>query len=134
MIQFLTVEQVEALHERLIEQSGGTLGLRDRGALESAVAQPQMTFGGADLYASLAEKASALAFGLVSNHPFVDGNKRVGHAAMEVFLLLNGYELDADVDEQEELILNLAAGRVEREVLTQWIEDHMVDYSGGREA
>ena len=133
MIHFLTVEQVETLHERLIEQSGGSLGLRDRGALESAVAQPQMTFGGEELYPTLAEKASALAFSLVRNHPFVDGNKRIGHAAMEVFLLLNGYELAADVDEQEQLILDLAAGRLEREALTGWIETHLISYRGGQE-
>ncbi len=130
MIHVLTVGQVKALHQRLIDQSGGRPGLRDQGSLESAVAQPQMTFAGEELYRTLAEKASALAFALVMNHPFVDGNKRVGHAALEVFLLLNGYELAAEIDEQERLILNLAAGRVKREELTQWIASHMVPYQG----
>jgi death-on-curing protein len=92
-----------------------------------------MTFGEEELYATLAEKASTLAFSLVQNHPFVDGNKRVGHAAMEVFLLLNGYELAADVDEQERLILELAAGHVVREDLTRWVETHLVSYRGEQE-
>jgi death on curing protein len=86
--------------------------VRDLAALESAVAQPYMTFGGRDLYPGVAEKASALAFSLVMNHPFVDGNKRAGHAAMEVFLVLNGYELSAATDEQERIVLGLAAGTV----------------------
>lgn len=130
MIRLLTVDHVKALHQRLIEQSGGSPGLRDHGALEAAVAQPRMSFAGEDLYCTLAEKVSALAFALVMNHPFIDGNKRVGHAALEVFLLLNGYELAAEVDEQEHLMLNLAAGRIKREELTQWIEAHMVAFRG----
>ena len=69
-----------------------------------------MTFGGQELYPGLADKAAALGFSLVCNHPFVDGNKRVGHAAMETFLVLNGWELAAGVDEQEQVILRLAAG------------------------
>jgi death-on-curing protein len=85
-----------------------------------------MTFGGADLYPSLAEKAAALCFSLVSNHPFVDGNKRVGHAALETFLLLNGFEIRASVDEQERLVLSLAAGQVPREDLSVWLQEHIV--------
>lgn len=125
-MRYLTVEEVEQLHALLIEQSGGSEGLRDRGALESAVGQPQATFGGEDLYPTLEKKAAALAFTLVKSHPFVDGNKRTGHAAMEVFLSLNGYEIGAGVDKQEKLFLNLAAGEVEREELTRWISKHMV--------
>jgi death on curing protein len=102
-------------------------GLRDRGALESAVAQPQMTFGGGDLYPSLMEKAATLAFSLVKNHAFVDGNKRVGHAAMETFLVLNGYELSAGVDEQEQVVLQLAAGAIGREQFTEWVRAHLVE-------
>jgi prophage maintenance system killer protein len=75
-------------------------GIRDLGALESALAQPKVTFGSEDLYPSVVEKASALAFGLAMNHPFIDGNKRIAHAAMAVFVDLNGHALDATVDEQ----------------------------------
>jgi death on curing protein len=95
------------------------------GALESALAQPRASFGDADLHASLPAKAAALAFSLALNHPFLDGNKRVAHAAMESFLMLNGSEIAASVDEQERLILDLAAGLVTREQLTGWLENHL---------
>lgn len=88
-MRYLTLKEALELHRRIIEQSGGSDGVRDFGLLESALAQPLMTFGGDDLYPTLIEKASALCFSLVSNHPVLDGNKRVGHAAMETFLVLN---------------------------------------------
>lgn len=97
------------------------------GALKSAVSQPLMTFGGTDLYSTLVEKAAALAFSLVMNHPFMDANKRVGHAAMETFLILNGFEVSADVNEQERAILALAAGRLAREAFTEWLRMHVVE-------
>ncbi len=117
----LTVEEVLELHRRLLAASGGLSGVRDLGSVESAVAQPHMSFGGQDLYVGLAEKAAAVGFSLVRNHPFVDGNKRIGHAAMETFLVLNGWELVATVDEQEQVILNLAAGHLEREDFVAWV-------------
>jgi death on curing protein len=95
----LTVNDVIDLHRQVVEQSGGSFGVRDLGALESAVAQPQMTFGGEDLYPTVVDKAAALGFSLVMNHPFVDGNKRIGHAAMETFLVLNGLEIYASVED-----------------------------------
>ncbi len=85
-----------------------------------------MTFEEAELYPTLADKAAALGFSLISNHPFVDGNKRIGHAAMEVFLMLNGYEIEADVDEQEQVILNVAAGQINRNGLTEWLKSHII--------
>ena len=84
-----------------------------------------MSFGGKELYATLAEKAAALCFSLVINHPFVDGNKRIGHAAMETFLVMNGFELDAGVDDSESVILRLAAGELDRPSFTQWVTAHM---------
>ncbi len=93
LIRFLTVEEVERIHDRLIAQSGGSSGLCGRNAFESAVQQPKATFGGEELYSTIIEKSAILAFTLVKNHPFLDGNKRTGHAAMEVFLLLNGMKL-----------------------------------------
>lgn len=125
MIRFLTLIEVVELHSQIIEQSGGALGIRDRGALESALAQPRMTFGGEELYPTLVDKAAAIGFSLIMNHPFVDGNKRIGHAAMEVFLVMNGYEIDADVDEQEAIILSLASGELEREAFAQWLKNHI---------
>jgi death-on-curing protein len=124
-MRYLSLAELLELHRMVIEQAGGSTGLRDLGALESAVAQPRMTFGGEHLYASAIEKAAALCFSLVQNHPFVDGNKRLGHAAMETFLLLNGFEIDAVTDEQEQLILALAAGQLGREEFVAWLRDHI---------
>jgi death-on-curing protein len=124
-MRHLSLAEVIELHRMVIEQAGGSLGLRDLGALESAVAQPRMTFGGTDLYPSLVEKSAALCFSLVKNHPFVDGNKRVGHAAMETLLVLNGFEIDASTDEQEQLVLALVAGQLSREDLVGWLRGHV---------
>jgi death-on-curing protein len=85
------------------------------------LAQPMATFDGADLYPTLAEKAAALGFSLIQGHP-----KRIGHAAMEVFLVLNGFELDASIDEQEAIVLALAAGNTTREVFADWIRQHAI--------
>jgi len=125
-MRYLTLSEVIALHEHLIEQSGGFHGIRDIGAIESAIAQPRITFGGADLYPTVFEKASILAFSLIQNHPFVDGNKRIGHAAMETFLVLNGFEIDASVDEQEKVILNVASGEMKKEEFKEWVRNHII--------
>jgi death-on-curing protein len=125
-MRYLSLQEVISLHSLLIAQSGGSSGLRDRGALESAVAQPEASFGGDDLYPDLASKTAALGHSLIQNHPFVDGNKRIGHAAMEVFLLLNGHEIDALVDEQEKVIIDVASGKLSRNDLSEWLSKHVV--------
>jgi death-on-curing protein len=124
-MRYLTVSEVLGIYARVMQQTGGAMGLRDLGALESAVAQPRMTFGGKELYPSIADKAAALGYSLIQNHSFVDGNKRTGHAAVEVFLMLNGYELSAIVDEQADIILRVAAGAVGREAFTDWLREHI---------
>jgi death on curing protein len=124
-MRYLNLAEVLELHRRIMAQSGGAPGLRDLGALESALAQPRMTFGGEELYPTLIEKASVLGFSLIKNHPFVDGNKRVGHAAVETFLLLNGCEIHATVDEQEQVILQLAGSKLTRDELTAWLREHV---------
>ena len=126
-MRYLTLGELIELHHRIIEQSGGADGIRDLGLAESALAQPQMSFGGTELYPTPAEKAAALCFSLVMNHPFVDGNKRIGHAAMETFLVMNGCELNADVDDAESVILNLAAGLLERQPFTEWVVLHVIN-------
>jgi death-on-curing protein len=85
-----------------------------------------MTFGGADLYPTLVEKTAALAFSLAMNHPFVDGNKRIAHAAMATMLDVNGHKVVAPVDEQEATFLALAAGSLSREEFTDWLARHVV--------
>lgn len=87
-----------------------------------------MTFGGEDLYPSLVEKAATLGYSLINNHPFVDGNKRVGHAAMEVFLILNGLEIVESVDEQERVILQLASGELDRAQFVNWLEGRIIEH------
>jgi death on curing protein len=124
-MRYLTLEEVVDLHRLVLAQSGGMPGVRDANVLDSAVAQPAMAFGGQELYPTLADKAAILAFGLVKNHAFVDGNKRVGHAAMETFLVLNGHELQAGVDEQEQVILQLAAGTLGQPEFTEWVRTHV---------
>ncbi len=122
MTRYLTLLEVLELQRQLIEKWGGLKGLRDNGALESALAQPRMTFTGEDLYPTIADKAIALGFSIIMNHPFLDGNKRTGHAAMETFLILNGFEIDADIDEQEKIILTVASGELNRESFTKWLK------------
>jgi death-on-curing protein len=124
-MRYLTLSEVLDLYRQVIEQSGGSLGIRSLDALESALAQPRMTFGGEELYPTIVEKASALGFSLIMNHPFVDGNKRTGHAAMETFLVLNGFEIRAPVDEQERVLLQLAAGELPRDKFTEWLRTHI---------
>ena len=124
---YISLDAVLALHNHIIQTSGGSAGIRDQGGLESAIAQPLMTFGGQDLYPTVIEKAAALCFSLIRNHPFVDGNKRVGHAAMEAFLIFNGYRIDANVDMQEQIILGVASGEVSREQLAEWLREHICE-------
>ena len=124
-MRYLTLSEALELHRRVIGQSGGALGVLNLGALESALAQPRMTFGGRELYPSIVDKAAALGYSLIQNHPFLDGNKRTGHAAMEVFLFLNGFEIQSSVDEQERIVLQVASGEMDREVFTLWLRDHV---------
>lgn len=128
-MKFLSIFQILELHRHLLDEFGGISGVRDFGALESALAQPEMTFGGEDLYPTLIDKASALAYSLCMNHPFIDGNKRVAHSAMEVFLVLNGFEIKATIDEQEKLFLDLASGKLTREDLAGWLQRKTIPVS-----
>jgi len=118
---YLSVAQLLRIHARQTEAFGGPAGLRDRGGLEAAAVRPQMTFGGEDLYRDLADKASALMHSIVRNHPFADGNKRVGAMAAELFLGTNGCDLLATDDEVVETTLAVARGDLSAEALAIWI-------------
>ena len=122
----LSKHQILLIHDQLIAETGGSSGLRDEGMLDSALNAPFQTFGGEDVYPSLQQKAARLCFGLVKNHPFVDGNKRIGAHAMLVFLALNGIELQHSQTELSDVILQLAAGEIEADALLQWILSHQV--------
>jgi len=122
---YLDTDEVIRLHDWLIQQSGGSPGILDRGKIDSAVNQPRATFGGQDLYPTLVEKAAALGYSLARNHGFADGNKRIAHAAMETFLVFNDHQLNAGVDEQEAVFLRLAAGTLARDDFTAWVRSHI---------
>ncbi|HKC24205.1 MAG TPA: type II toxin-antitoxin system death-on-curing family toxin [Thermoanaerobaculia bacterium] len=126
MTEYLSAEQLLDLHEELIEVFGGSSGLRDRGALESAVARPAMTFGGEDLYPDLGTKAAALLHSPVMNHPFVDGNKRAGAAAAELFVEMNGHDLIATDSELERLTMATARGEMSAEALAIWFRQRLL--------
>jgi death-on-curing protein len=125
MIVYLSVAQVLALHEALVEAFGGLKAVRDRGMLEAAVARPAMTFGGEDLYGDLAAKAAALMHSLVLNHPFADGNKRIGAAGAEFFVERNGHILEAADEEFEAVTLAVAEGSVGAEALAIWFRQRL---------
>ncbi|MBW2004746.1 MAG: type II toxin-antitoxin system death-on-curing family toxin [Deltaproteobacteria bacterium] len=125
-MRYLSLLEVLELHEMIISFSGGSYGIRDIKTLKSAINQPRITFDQIDLYPDIISKASALCFSLVMNHPFTDGNKRVGHAAMEIFQILNGYEIEAPVDEQVQIFFDLARGNLTREAFTNCLKGHVI--------
>ena len=120
----LSKEQVILLHQRLIETTGGSTGIRDEGMLKSALSNPFQSFGDVELYPSIQAKAAQLCFGIVKNHPMIDGNKRLGTHVMLVFMALNGYELLYTQQELSNTILDLAAGKIGFETILQWIISH----------
>lgn len=125
---YLYPKQVLYLYERIIEQSGGTAGLRDEGLLESAVYRPQASFGGQELYPDLFSKAAALGHSLINNHAFVDGNKRVGFEAMRLMLRLNGYDLRASTDAKFEFVLGVATKRITEQDMADWLNARSKPY------
>jgi death-on-curing protein len=118
---YISVEQLLAVHAALVEQFGGSSGLRDRGGLEAAAARPAMTFDGEDLYPDVCAKAAALMHSLVMNHPFVDGNKRVGALAAEAFLEINSHRILASDEELEDVTMATARGELDTERLAIWL-------------
>jgi death-on-curing protein len=129
MPQFLQTKRVLQIHESQIKLFGGSSGIRDLGLLESALAMPQASFGGTFLHADLYEMAAAYLFHIVSNHPFVDGNKRTGMVAALTFLDMNGYwfneENDAELDDaMESLVLSVACGEADKAQITAFFRKH----------
>jgi death on curing protein len=120
----LELDDIITVQRLIIDQSGGSHGILDQGKLESAVSQPKMTYAGVELYSTLIEKAAAIGFSLTCNHAFIDGNKRIGHAAMELLLVIKAYEIHCAVDEQEQMFLQLASGELIREAFTAWVTAH----------
>lgn len=123
-VEYLTLDEVLAIHAHQIQRYGGRLGLRDRPLLSSALAMARATFAGEELHASLAEKGGAYLFHLVKNHPFVDGNKRVGLAACLVFLRLNGIAIRATDDELVDLVMGVAEGSRSKADVAVFLSSH----------
>ncbi|MDB5330243.1 MAG: Death-on-curing family protein [Phycisphaerales bacterium] len=119
-INFLTLDEVLELHVAQIELFGGSAGLRDLGLLESALAQPMQAFGGQYLHEDLAAMAAAYLYHIVSNHPFLDGNKRTGTDAAIVFLEINGIELPVESERLIELVLAVAQGNESKERVAEF--------------
>ena len=120
----LSKEQILLLHTQLIEQTGGSDGVRDYSLLESAIETPFQSFGGEELYPTIQSKAARLGYGLIKNHCMLDGNKRIGTHAMLVFLALNGIELRYTQKELYETILSVADGSLDYESLLKWVLEH----------
>lgn len=125
-MNILTKRQIIRLHSLLIEESGGIDGIRDEGMLDLAINQPFQTFGGVELYPSVIDKAVRLGYSLITDHPFIDGNKRIGTHAMLVFLDINGIDLSYDDDNLITLILQIAAGTADDRILNAWVRDHLI--------
>ena len=121
-MKYLYPKQVLYLYQQIIQYSGGTVGLRDEGLLESAVYRPQASFGGQDLYPDLFSKVAALGYSLISNHPFVDGNKRVGFEAMRLMLRLNGYDLHASTGTKFDFVIEIAKGKLTEQAIADWLQ------------
>lgn len=122
----LTREQIILLHAQLIRETGGIDGIRDEGLLDSALNAPFQSFGGTDSFPSIQQKAVRLGFGLVKNHAFIDGNKRIGAHALLVFLALNKIELDYTQEELSDVVLGAAAGEISFDGLLKWVLEHQL--------
>ena len=125
-IEFLTLDEVVAIHRDQIKRYGGSFGVRDWGLLKSAIAMPAATFGGQFLHTDINEMAAAYLFHIVQNHPFIDGNKRVGAVAADVFLALNGVRLKASEDQFAELVLDTARGYLSKSAVSEFFRARTV--------
>ncbi|MBQ8080521.1 MAG: type II toxin-antitoxin system death-on-curing family toxin [Clostridia bacterium] len=123
-MKVLNKSQILMLHEHLIEETGGSPGLRDEGLLESALSAPLQEFASFSPYPTIQQKAARLGYGLVMNHPFIDGNKRIGAHAMLTLLAMNGIEIICTQKELSGIILDVAAGRTGYDGLLHWLLAH----------
>ena len=124
--KFLSVDDVLRLHADQIDSFGGSQGVRDEGLLESALAQPQASFGGELLHPTIQDQAAAYFYHLAMNHPFIDGNKRTAFAAMDTFLRLNGYSLNLTDEQVYNLVMQVAQGNMNKEELAAFLKEVIV--------
>lgn len=124
-VVYITLDEVLAIHDDMVERYGGSFGIRDLGLIQSAIARPQATFGGQDLYPTLIDKAAALFHSLIFNHAFADGNKRTSLTSTARFLHLNGYELKADQKELIDFPLRVENKHLDIEEISRWLKEHV---------
>lgn len=120
----ISLDEVLYIHRRLIDEFGGSDGVRDEGVLLSAIARPFSGFGDTEFYPTPIEKGAAIAESIVKNHPFVDGNKRTGYALMEFILRENDFFLTADSNERYDFVIQIATGEIEFEAIVEWVGKH----------
>ena len=123
-VRFIPDEVVLTIHRDLLHRYGGEAGLRDLHLLKSALAQPKVTVGGKFAHKTVFDKAAAYGFHVCMNHPFVDGNKRVAFALMDVFLQKNGHEIVADEEDAYSMMMALASGKLSKAKLSTWLKEH----------
>ena len=121
----ISKEQIIKLHTQLVEETGGSVDIRDEGMLDSAVSTPYASFAGIEPFPTVIEKASRLGFGLIKNHPFIDGNKRIGTHALILMLRINGVTIDYDDQDLIDTILKVADGSFGYEELLAWVKAHI---------
>lgn len=124
-MKMLSKRQILLLHSMLVAQSGGMDGLRDEGLLDAAINMPLQTFGGQELYPTILEKAARLGDGLIRNHPFLDGNKRIGTHAMLVFLDINNITLSYEDEDLISTVLHVAASAMDCNAFLEWLKAHV---------
>ena len=121
----ISVNNVLTIHQLLVTSFGGSQGVRDRNLLESALARPLQTFDGKELHPTMIEKSSSLLESILTNHPFVDGNKRTGYVLMRLILLKNGLDIKASQDQKYEFVMGVASGQINLESIISWLENHI---------
>jgi death on curing protein len=121
----ISIEEVEKIHDILIEKFGGAKGIRDKGSLDAAIKRPYQTFDGKDLYSNPVDKAAAIFESIISNHPFIDGNKRTSYVLMRLVLLDSGLDLLANQDEKFDFVIKAAKSELTLNEIKIWIKSHL---------
>ena len=121
----ISLEEVEQIHNLLIEEFGGAKGIRDKGALDAAINRPFATFDSQELYPSPADKAAAIIESILVNHPFIDGNKRTGYVLMRLFLMQAGQDIQASQDDKYDFVISIATGKMTYDGIRKWITERL---------
>jgi len=123
-MNYLNIHQVLAIYDEVMNETGGSRGMRAFGLLESAVARPQGGFAGEEFYPDIFAKAAVLGHSIICNHPFVDGNKRTGYVSMRVFLQMNGYDVKTTQEEKYKFVMEIAENIREEEAIASWLKKY----------